>query len=112
MSQRADVELKILQNLLSLVSSFPPCTIDCLQTCVLQFQFRAAPFSCSFSSWMMIVEYAPVVLQALVLCFELLESRMAVVSSTAAPTLRQLVVDNEDCPLLLASKLDSIPLPD
>jgi len=41
----------------------------------------------------------------------LLESRMAVLSSTAPPTLWQLVVDEEDCHLLLASKLESIPLP-
>ena len=44
----------------------------------------------------------------------LLESRMAVVSSTVAPTLRQLVVDEvveEYRRLLLASKLESIALP-
>src|SRR5579863_2126839 len=67
---------------------------------------------------MMNVEYAPVTLQALLLCFKLHESRTAVVSSTAAATLRQLVmfvvdkVVEEDRRPLLASELESITLPD
>ena len=59
------------------------------------------------------------VLQSLLLCSKLHESRTAVVSSTsAATTLRQLamfVVDKiveEDCRLLLASEPESITLPD
>ena len=56
----------------------------------------------------------PVASQALLIHFMLLESRMAVVSSTVAPTLQQLVVDEvveEYRRLLLASKLESIALP-
>jgi len=55
-----------------------------------------------------------VALQALLLYFMLLESRMAVVPSTAVPTLQQLVVDKvveEDHLLLLANELESIALP-
>jgi hypothetical protein len=56
--------------------------------------------------------------QALLLCFKLHESRTAVVSSTAAATLRQLVmfvvdkVVEEDRRLLLANELESVTLPD
>jgi Guanine nucleotide exchange factor in Golgi transport N-terminal/Dimerisation and cyclophilin-binding domain of Mon2 len=56
--------------------------------------------------------------QALLLCFKLHESRTAVVSSTAAATLRQLVmfvvdkVVEEDRRMLLASELEPITLPD
>jgi Guanine nucleotide exchange factor in Golgi transport N-terminal/Dimerisation and cyclophilin-binding domain of Mon2 len=56
--------------------------------------------------------------QALLLCFKLHESRTVVVSSTAAATLRQLVmfvvdkVVEEDRRLLLANELESITLPD
>lgn len=56
--------------------------------------------------------------QALLLCFKLHESRTAVVSSTAAATLRQLVmfvvdkVVEEDRRMLLANELESITLPD
>ncbi|KAF8495977.1 hypothetical protein F5888DRAFT_515535 [Russula emetica] len=55
---------------------------------------------------------------ALLLCFKLHESRTAVVSSTAAATLRQLVmfivdkVVEEDCRMLLANELESMTLPD
>ena len=62
---------------------------------------------------MLNLEYAPVVSQSLLLYIMLLESRMAVVSSTE-PTLQQLVVNKivgEDRRLLLASKLESIVLP-
>jgi len=52
-------------------------------------------------------------LQALLLCSKLHESRTAIVSSTAAATLRQLVMFvEEDRRLLLAIELESIPLPD
>jgi hypothetical protein len=57
-------------------------------------------------------EYALVALQALLLCSKLHESRTAVVSSTAAAALRQLVtfvvdkVVEEDRRLLLASELE------
>jgi len=63
---------------------------------------------------MLNLEYTPVALQALLLYFMLLESRMAIVPSTAVPTLQQLVVDKvveEDHLLLLANKLESIALP-
>ena len=56
--------------------------------------------------------------QALLLCFKLHESRTAVVSSTAAATLRQLVmfvvdkVVEEDRRMMLANELESITLPD
>ena len=56
--------------------------------------------------------------QALLLCFKLHESRTAVVSSTAAATLRQLVmfvvdkVVEEDRRMLLANELESITFPD
>ena len=49
MSKGADVELKILQTLLSLLTNFPAVRVDCLQTCVLQFHFRAVPFSPTLS---------------------------------------------------------------
>ena len=67
------------------------------------------------------VEFAPVASQALLLCnlcFKLHESGTAVVSSTAAATLRQLVmfvvdkIVEEDRRLLLASVFRSITLPD
>ena len=57
-------------------------------------------------------------LQALLLFFKLHESRTAVVSSTAAATLRQLVmfvvdkIVEEDRRMLLASELELITLPD
>jgi hypothetical protein len=62
--------------------------------------------------------WAYAVKQALLLCFKLHESRTAVVSSTAAATLRQLVmfvvdkVVEEDRRMMLANELESITLPD
>ncbi len=87
MSQGVDIQLKILQTLLSLITNFP--TI-----------------------------HGRLLANALLLCFKLHESRTAVVSSTAAATLRQLVmfvvdkVVEEDRRMLLANELESITLPD
>ena len=61
MAQGVDIQLRILQTLLSLVTNFPAVHSDLLG-------------------------------DALLLCFKLQESRIAVVSSTAAATLRQLVM--------------------
>ncbi|KAK1219528.1 Endocytosis and vacuole integrity protein [Marasmius sp. AFHP31] len=61
MSQGVDIQLKILQTLLSLITNFP--TI-----------------------------HGALLGDALLLCFKLQESKIAVVSSTAAATLRQLVM--------------------
>ncbi|KAJ8092074.1 Endocytosis and vacuole integrity protein [Marasmius tenuissimus] len=61
MSQGVDIQLKILQTLLSLITNFP--TI-----------------------------HGTLLGDALLLCFKLQESKIAVVSSTAAATLRQLVM--------------------
>ncbi|KAH9475059.1 Protein MON2-like protein [Psilocybe cubensis] len=61
MSQGVDIQLRILQTLVSLVPNFPAIHGDLLG-------------------------------DALLLCFKLQESRIAVVSSTAAATLRQLVM--------------------
>ncbi|KAG9095186.1 hypothetical protein FS749_010913 [Ceratobasidium sp. UAMH 11750] len=60
-SQGVDIQLKILQTLLSLLTNFPDIHDDLLG-------------------------------EALLLCFRLQDSRIAVVSSTAAATLRQLVM--------------------
>ncbi|KAI0300723.1 hypothetical protein B0F90DRAFT_1722805 [Multifurca ochricompacta] len=87
MSQGVDIQLKILQTLLSLITNFPAI-------------------------------HGRLLANSLLLCFKLHESRTAVVSSTAAATLRQLVmfvvdkVVEEDRRLLLASELESITLPD
>jgi len=43
MSQGVDIQLKFLQILLSLITNSPPCMVDYLQMCVLQFHFRAVP---------------------------------------------------------------------
>ncbi|KAF5350099.1 hypothetical protein D9756_009239 [Leucocoprinus leucothites] len=61
MSQGVDIQLRILQTLVSLIPNFPHIHGDLLA-------------------------------DALLLCFKLQESRIAVVSSTAAATLRQLVM--------------------
>ncbi|TCD65014.1 hypothetical protein EIP91_003335 [Steccherinum ochraceum] len=61
MNQGVDIQLRILQTLLSLITNFPAVHGDLLG-------------------------------DALLLCFKLQESRIAVVSSTAAATLRQLVM--------------------
>lgn len=61
MNQGVDIQLRILQTLLSLITNFPAVHGDLLE-------------------------------EALLLCFKLQESRIAVVSSTAAATLRQLVM--------------------
>ncbi|CAL1702898.1 unnamed protein product [Somion occarium] len=61
MNQGVDIQLRILQTLLSLITNFPAIHGDLLG-------------------------------EALLLCFKLQESRIAVVSSTAAATLRQLVM--------------------
>ncbi|KIJ91398.1 hypothetical protein K443DRAFT_115078 [Laccaria amethystina LaAM-08-1] len=90
-SQGVDIQLRILQTLVSLVPNFPSIHGDLLG-------------------------------DALLLCFKLQESRIAVVSSTAAATLRQLVMfvvdkmvledrlmENDDLP---PSQLFDIQLPD
>ncbi|PCH34907.1 hypothetical protein WOLCODRAFT_27538 [Wolfiporia cocos MD-104 SS10] len=61
MSQGVDIQLRILQTLLSLITNFPAV-------------------------------HGGLLGEALLLCFRLQESRIAVVSSTAAATLRQLVM--------------------
>lgn len=61
MSQGVDIQLRILQTLLSLVTNFPAV-------------------------------HGTLLGEALLLCFKLQESKIAVVSSTAAATLRQLVM--------------------
>ncbi|KAJ3501198.1 hypothetical protein NLJ89_g9448 [Agrocybe chaxingu] len=91
MSQGVDIQLRILQTLVSLVPNFPAI-------------------------------HGSLLGDALLLCFKLQESRIAVVSSTAAATLRQLVMfvvdkmvledriaETEEIP---ASKLSEIQLPD
>ncbi|KAI0668157.1 hypothetical protein C8Q78DRAFT_980256 [Trametes maxima] len=60
-NQGVDIQLRILQTLLSLITNFPAV-------------------------------HGPLLGDALLLCFRLQESRIAVVSSTAAATLRQLVM--------------------
>ncbi|KAI9435094.1 hypothetical protein H4582DRAFT_1817945 [Lactarius indigo] len=87
MTQGVDIQLKILQTLLSLITNFPAI-------------------------------HGRLLADALLLCFKLHESRTAVVSSTAAATLRQLVmfvvdkVVEEDRRLLHANELEPITLPD
>lgn len=61
MTQGVDIQLRILQTLVSLIPNFPAI-------------------------------HGPLLGDALLLCFKLQESRIAVVSSTAAATLRQLVM--------------------
>ncbi|KAF8874390.1 hypothetical protein CPB84DRAFT_1817905 [Gymnopilus junonius] len=91
MSQGVDIQLRILQTLVSLVPNFPAIHGNLLG-------------------------------DALLLCFKLQESRIAVVSSTAAATLRQLVMfvvdkmvledriaESEDIP---STQLSEVELPD
>ncbi|KAI0690366.1 hypothetical protein BC835DRAFT_1365030 [Cytidiella melzeri] len=87
MNQGVDIQLRILQTLLSLITNFPAVHGDLLG-------------------------------EALLLCFKLQESRIAVVSSTAAATLRQLVmfvvdkvVDEDRRDELTIDKLSEITLP-
>ncbi|KAL5513923.1 hypothetical protein ACEPAG_2684 [Sanghuangporus baumii] len=88
MSQGVDIQLRILQTLLSLITNFP--TI-----------------------------HGQLLGDALLLCFRMQESRIAVVSSTAAATLRQLVmfiidnvVDEDRRDNLTPSQLTETVLPD
>ena len=117
-----DIQLKILQTLLTFITNFPchsrPTTC---RRAYFNFAFVQRPsfFSTLFCR-MLNVEYAPVTPQALLSCFKLEESRTVVVSFMVATMLGQLVMfvlDNlkvieEDCPLLLASELESITLLD
>ncbi|KAK7030884.1 Endocytosis and vacuole integrity protein [Paramarasmius palmivorus] len=88
MSQGVDIQLKILQTLLSLITNFPEV-------------------------------HGALLGDALLLCFKLQESKIAVVSSTAAATLRQLVmfvvdkmVDEDRRDDLDPTLLSSVTLPD
>lgn len=78
-SQGVDIQLRILQTLLSLITNFPAVHGDLLG----DVRWLCSSLICS------ILTLCP---QALLLCFKLQESRIAVVSSTAAATLRQLVM--------------------
>jgi hypothetical protein len=79
-NQGVDIQLRILQTLLSLITNFPSVHGELLG-------------DVGHISWCPVFEYLPErVPQALLLCFKLQESRIAVVSSTAAATLRQLVM--------------------
>jgi hypothetical protein len=78
MSQGVDIQLRILQTLLSLVTNFPAVHGGLL---------GEARYS-HFNPFALLIP----LLQALLLCFKLQESKIAVVSSTAAATLRQLVM--------------------
>jgi hypothetical protein len=104
MSRGVDIQLKILQTLLSIITNFPTIHGRLLAN------VRAFILCSLFSS----LTEGP----ALLLCFNLNESRTAVVSSTAAATLRQLAmftankVTEEDPRMLLANELESITLPD
>ncbi|EKM50999.1 uncharacterized protein PHACADRAFT_128641 [Phanerochaete carnosa HHB-10118-sp] len=87
-NQGVDIQLRILQTLLSLITNFPNVHGDLLG-------------------------------EALLLCFKLQESRIAVVSSTAAATLRQLVmfvvdkvVDEDRRDILEPGDLQEVALPD
>ncbi|THH10921.1 hypothetical protein EW145_g989 [Phellinidium pouzarii] len=88
MSQGVDIQLRILQTLLSLITNFPAM-------------------------------HGPQLGDALLLCFKMQESRIAVVSSTAAATLRQLVmfvidkvVDEDRRDNLKPNEYTEIVLPD
>ena len=109
MSQGVDIQLRILQTLVSLVPNFPDIHGDLLGevSCFLDPDDRNQ-----------LTQYY----KALLLCFKLQESRIAVVSSTAAATLRQLVmfvVDKMDVEDRLSettdlddSQLTQVKLPD
>jgi hypothetical protein len=77
MSQGVDIQLRILQTLVSLITNFPSIHGELLG------EVRSVYPSRYLS------DYLP---KALLLCFKLQDSRIAVVSSTAAATLRQLVM--------------------
>lgn len=87
-SQGVDIQLRILQTLLSLITNFPAV-------------------------------HGPMLGDALLLCFKLQESKIAVVSSTAAATLRQLVmfvvdkmVDEDRKDDVPADEMSEVNLPD
>ncbi|KAK0441196.1 uncharacterized protein EV420DRAFT_1650111 [Desarmillaria tabescens] len=87
-SQGVDIQLRILQTLLSLITNFPAV-------------------------------HGPMLGDALLLCFKLQESKIAVVSSTAAATLRQLVmfvvdkmVDEDRKDDVPADQMSEVKLPD
>ena len=77
-SQGVDIQLRILQTLLSLITNFP-AVHGALLGEVCNGISRMASLSLTY-------------FKALLLCFKLQDSRIAVVSSTAAATLRQLVM--------------------
>lgn len=79
-NQGVDIQLRILQTLLSLITNFPSVHGELLGDVG-----HVDGVLCSFID-------PERVSQALLLCFKLQESRIAVVSSTAAATLRQLVM--------------------
>ena len=95
------------------VRAFPSHTIDCLQTCELYFQFRAALSLAPFFPLYLVSPDERWILNApLPLCFKSRGSRGAVMSSTVASTLQQMVmfiVDDvvEEDRRLLASELGS-----
>jgi hypothetical protein len=117
MSQGVDIQLKILQTLQPLITNFPA-----VHGRLLANVRTLISLSCCAPTLFCLVligtEYALVALQALLLCSKLHESRTAVVSSTAAATLRQLVmfvvdkVIEDDRRLQLASELEPITPPD
>ena len=77
--QGVDIQLRILQTLLSLITNFPSVHGELLGDVGRSYSVSRSNFDLGVS-------------QALLLCFKLQESRIAVVSSTAAATLRQLVM--------------------
>ncbi len=81
MSQGVDIQLRILQTLVSLIPNFPHIHGELLG---------------EVSSSRTGMATTDTINEALLLCFKLQESRIAVVSSTAAATLRQLVMFVED----------------
>lgn len=77
MSQGVDIQLRILQTLVSLITNFPSIHGELLG----EVRLLISPGI-----------YLITLSKALLLCFKLQDSRIAVVSSTAAATLRQLVM--------------------
>ncbi|KAG1875786.1 guanine nucleotide exchange factor in Golgi transport N-terminal-domain-containing protein [Suillus subluteus] len=77
MSQGIDIQLRILQTLVSLITNFPSIHGELLG------EVRTVYYSRYLSGYLS---------KALLLCFKLQDSRIAVVSSTAAATLRQFVM--------------------
>jgi hypothetical protein len=77
MSQGVDIQLRILQTLVSLITNFPSIHGELL-----------GEVHSVYTSWYL----SNYLSKALLLCFKLQDSRIAVVSSTAAATLRQLVM--------------------